>query len=294
MFLYLCTKFKRIEGQSSCELGTEGRGKRIALIITNMDEILGYYKDLNGKYLNECKLEDCAKKMMGGYCIKKKDAFYQIAEIEFYFYSPDHRDIITYPRRCSGKLWFFHQSGVDLTIKSSEKGEEPHFGGILIRSVIKYDNAWNKLETICGPQKCVNELFDVLNAVDNSNELTPLLEKHDFGSVEVVSSQRYIPFNVPTKKESRDKKDYQHEIRELAKRKRYNILSENQKRESNANRKSREWLIASEEQNSFDSFCDYLQAKYRYYMKDVQWEKGYKAANMDKRENCYKYLLVTI
>ena len=261
-----------------------------------MEDILKYHKYINGKYLDESKLEECAKKLMGEYCIKKTDFFYQIAEIEFYFYSPNHRDIITYPRRCSKKLWFFHQSGVDLTIDSSEgfEGQNPCFGGILIRSVIKYDNAGEKQETICGPQKCVNELFDVLNAVDNSNELTPLLVKHDFGDVEVVSTQRYISFNVPTIKESRDEKEYQHEIRELAKRKRDNILSENQKRESNANSTNGEWLIASEEQNSFDLFCDYLQAKYRYYMKDIQWEKGYKAANMDKRENNYKYLLITL
>ncbi len=259
-----------------------------------MEEILNYHEYLKGKYLDESKLEECAKKLMGKYCIKKPDFFYQIAEIEFYFYSPNHRDIITYPRRCFEKLWFFHQSGVDLTIESSYEGMDPCFGGILIRSVIKYNKAGEKLETICGPQKCVNELFDVLNALDNSNELTPLLVKHDFGDVEVAKTQRYISFNVPTIKESRDEKEFQHEIRELAKRKRDYILSENQKRESNADSANGGWLIASEEQNSFDSFCDYLQAKYRYYMKDVQWEKGYKAANMDKRENNYKYLLVTL
>jgi hypothetical protein len=147
------------------------------------------------------------------------------------------------------------------------------------------------IETICGPHKCVNELFDVLNAVDNSKELTPLLEKHIFGCAKVISTQRYISFNVPTKKESRDEKEYQNEIKELAKNKLKNILSENQKRERNAN-STGEWLIASEKQNTFDLFCDYLQAKYRYYLKNVQWEKGYKAANMDKDKNNYKYLLV--
>ena len=184
-----------------------------------------------------------------------------------------------------------------MTINSSEKGWEPCFGGILIRSIIKYNKAGEKLETICGPQKCVNELFDILNAVANSNELTPLLVKHDFGNVQVASTQRYISFNAPTKslKEGcNEKEKYQNEIKELAKNKLKSILSVNQKRERNANHTTGEWLIASEEQNTFDLFCKYLQAKYRYYLKDVQWEKGYKAANIDKDENSYKYLLVTM
>jgi hypothetical protein len=265
-----------------------------------MEEILNYHEHLNDKYLDESTLEECAKRLMGKYWIKKPNFFYQIAEIEFYFYNSNHRDIITYPRRCSEKLWFFHQSGVDLTIDSSEgfEGQNPCFGGILIRSIIKYDDkTGKKLRTICGPQKCVNELFDVLNAVGNSNELTPLLEEHYFDSVEIASSQRYISFNVPTKnlKEGCDEKEqYQNEIKELAKNKLKNILSENKKRESNANGTNGEWLIASEKENTIDSFRSYLQAKYRYYLKDIQWEKGYKAANMDKDKNNYKYLLVTI
>lgn len=263
-----------------------------------MNIILQYHNDLNGKYLKESKLEECAKKLMGEYCIKKKEFFYQIAEVEFYFYSPNHRDIITYPRKCSEKLWFFHQSGVDLTIDSSKgfEGQNPCFGGILIRSIIKYDDKTGKeLGTICGPQKCVNELFDVLNAVDNSNELSPLLKERNFSSVKVASTQRFIKFDVPTKnlEKGSGEKEYQNEIKELAKNKLKNILSENQKRERNANHTIGEWLIASEEQNTFDLFCDYLKAKYRYYLKDIEWEKGYKAANMDKDENSYKYLLVT-
>lgn len=260
-----------------------------------MDEILRYHKYLNGKHLNESTLEKCAKKLMGKYRIKKIDAFYQIAEIEFYFYSLNHRDIITYPRRCPEKLWFFHQSGVDLTIQSCDEGLNPSFGGILIRSIIKYNMHGEYIETICGPQKCVNELFDVLNAVDNSKELTPLLEKHDFGCVKVVPTQRYISFNVPTKnlKEGRDEKEkYQNEIRRLVKIKYDNILTENQKHETNVNNTIGEWLIASKEQNTVDSFCDYLKAKYRYYLENVQWEKGYKAAQIDKDEKGYKYLLI--
>lgn len=261
-----------------------------------MDEILKYHKYLNGQYLDERKLEECAKKLMGAYCIEKPDFFYQIAEIEFYFYSPNHRDIITYPRKCSEKLWFFHQSGVDLTIDCSNgfEGRNPCFGGILIRSLIKYDYAKKELGVICGPQKCVDELFDVLNAVDNSKELTPLLVKYHFNNIEVASTQRYISFNVSSKDLVEDKGEigYQNAIRDLAKNKLKSILSANKKRESKTNGMNKGWLIASEEKNTPELFCDYLQAKYRYYLKDMQWEKEYKAANIDK--NCYKYLLVTL
>ena len=256
-----------------------------------MKEILNFYKyiDKGSLCLNECKLNSLAKKLMKEYCIKKQDVFYQIAEIEFYYYDRNHRDIITYPRNCSEGLWFFHQSGVDLTIKSSEEGENPCFGGILIRSIIKFDEN-GKIKIICGPQKCVNELFDVLNAIDNKNNLTPVFEKYDFGDIEVVSTQRYISFDV-TAKDLKDgygeKEKYQKVIVEKAKTKYNYILSENKKRVKTRNNK--EWLIASDKENSFDAFKSYLKAKYRFYIKGIEWEKGYKAANIDS----YKHILIS-
>ena len=164
--------------------------------------------------------------LMGRYCIKKKDAYYQIAEIEFYYYGPNHPDIITYPRTCSEKQWFFHQSGVDLTIESNQKGESIKFGGILIRSLKKYDGNWNYIKTICGPQKCVNELFDVLDAFDFNNNLTPLLiETTKFGEIEVCSSQRYITFNV-SKNELESKYNVLEKEKEILNNHYTNLLSE--------------------------------------------------------------------
>ena len=249
-----------------------------------MKEILNFYKYIDlSSYLDETKLNSLAKKLMNKYCIKKQNAFYQIAEIEFYYYAPNHPDIITYPRNCSEGLWFFHQSGVDLTIKSSEEGKEPCFGGILIRSIIKHDKN-GKIKRICGPQKCVYELFDVLDAI-NSNNLTPLLEEHDFGDIEVDSTQRCIPFNVTVKEAGcNEKENYQKAIIEKAKTKYKYILSENNKLAKD----NQDWLIASEKENSFDLFQRYLKAKYRFYLKGFEWEKGYKAANI----NSYKYFLL--
>lgn len=90
----------------------------------------------------QSKFQEIAEKLMYNYIIKKGEARYAIVEIEFYYYSPYHPDIITYSRNLSAGRWFFHQSGVDLTFDSKStildnKGfvtnsGEAIFGGILI------------------------------------------------------------------------------------------------------------------------------------------------------------------
>lgn len=262
-----------------------------------MERILRFYEGLdNYKFLNADKFTECAKRLMSEYCIVKGDFYYQIAEIEFYYYSPQHPDIITYPRNCSEGLWFFHSSGVDLTIQSSESGMNPSFGGILIRSIIKYDKEGN-YKAICGPQKSVYELFDYLNAVDNSIERTPMLKKHTFNKYrDVVSTQRYIPFTVE-KKELKNgcirKDDYQDIIRIKAEVKLQKILENNLKYKERSNdKKNEEWLITLKDCNTIDSFLDYLKANYRFYLKNIPWERGYNAVNIDNKENCYKFLFV--
>ena len=257
-----------------------------------MDDILKFYQYLDGNHLDKSILEECAKMLMGRYCIKKEDAYYQIAEIEFYYYGPNHPDIITYPRSCSEKQWFFHQSGVDLTIESNQKGEPIKFGGILIRSIRKYDGDWNYLKTICGPQKCVNELFDVLDAFDSNHNLTPLLiETTKFGDIEVCSSQRYITFNISKnelelKEDCNDKEKYQNAIKGKVETKIKNILKEYKK------------LVFQDgdylelDDNLFNFFCDYLKAEYRFYLKGIEWEQGYQVARIFNTEERYKYLLL--
>lgn len=64
----------------------------------------------------QSKFHEIAEKLMYNYIIKKGEARYAIVEIEFYYYSPYHPDIITYPRNLSAGRWFFHQSGVDLIV----------------------------------------------------------------------------------------------------------------------------------------------------------------------------------
>ena len=108
-----------------------------------MDDFLSFYKHLSGKFLNTQELQKCAKKLMGGHRIVKGNLYYQIAEIEFYFYSPQHPDIITYPRNCMEGLWFFHSSGVDITTKSNNE----EYGGVLIRSIIRNDGTVLKCDS---------------------------------------------------------------------------------------------------------------------------------------------------
>ena len=110
--------------------------------------------------------DEIANKLFRNYHIVKGDDTYEFLEIEFYFYSPNHRDLITYPRngRKPG-MWFFHMSGVDITFGSNDKeGDNPlMYGGILIRSIFKTSG---DKKYICGPMKCVDELFDYIYAFD--------------------------------------------------------------------------------------------------------------------------------
>lgn len=59
--------------------------------------------------------EEIARLLMNNFVIAKGNVKYEIVEIEFYLYTPQHPDIITYPRAISAGRWYFHPSGVDLT-----------------------------------------------------------------------------------------------------------------------------------------------------------------------------------
>ena len=121
--------------------------------------------------------KEIAKLLMNQCVIAKGDIYYEIVEIEFYLYSPDHQDVIVYPRKLSAGQWFFHQSGVDLTFESNDK----QFGGILIRGIKRltpnpdYDN---RPLLILGPQKCVNELWDNFSAFQEDPTEYPIIKKN--------------------------------------------------------------------------------------------------------------------
>lgn len=130
-----------------------------------------------------------ANLLLGECVIRNGNKRYAIVEIEFYLYSKNHRDYITYPRDIEAGRWFFHQSGVDLTFKSNDisikkdtKGKEiitlgshPQFGGILIRGIYKLSPIKEEERYIFGPQKCVNELWDDFNALVSATDEYPII-----------------------------------------------------------------------------------------------------------------------
>lgn len=108
--------------------------------------------------------------LMGEYVIQKGNCRYAIVEIEFYAFSKDHKDFITYPRTIKCGRWYFHQSGVDLTFESICDKNELRFGGVLIRGLYKLNQSGGKGTYVFGPKKCVNELWDDFDAFDSSDE----------------------------------------------------------------------------------------------------------------------------
>lgn len=131
--------------------------------------------------------EKIASELMRNYIICKGNKKYRIVEIEFYRFSSDNPDVITYPRDMKAGRWFFHQSGVDITFESKgieEKGKafdvksDACFGGILLRGLCELDSAKSNVAKsdmtgrtegyIFGPVRCVNELWDDFDAFSPS------------------------------------------------------------------------------------------------------------------------------
>lgn len=111
--------------------------------------------------------QEIANLLMNKCVISKGEAKYEIVEIEFYLFTSDHQDVITYPRKLSSCQWFFHQSGVDLTFESNTE----HFGGILIRGLRDIETR----QLTFGPQKCVDLLWDKFNAFKIQENEYPII-----------------------------------------------------------------------------------------------------------------------
>jgi hypothetical protein len=196
-----------------------------------------------------------AGKLLCNYHIVKGENTYDFLEIEFYFYSPNHRDLITYPRngRKPG-MWFFHMSGVDITFGSNDKeGDNPlMYGGILIRSIFKTSGV---KKYICGPMKCVDELFDYIYAFDsdvNRADIPYIKENEEIKKISVDSCCRYIPWLF-------EKEKIKSKFEELEKR-----------------RKEKDWESHEYTEKNFE---EYLKRPYRFYRNDdySEWTKGYNA-----------------
>lgn len=235
-------------------------------------------KDLQSllKCLNANSTEDDVKivfskiagELLCNYHIVKGENTYDFLEIEFYFYSPNHRDLITYPRngRKPG-MWFFHMSGVDITFGSGNKeGDNPlMYGGILIRSIVKTQGDSSTLpKYICGPMKCVDELFDYINAFDGNisrADIPYIAEKKDNVKISIGSCCRYIPWMY-------EKEKIESKFEEL------------KKRRINIDWDSYPGLKEDWESHKYNKkeFEDYLKQPYRFFRNDYdEWSKGYNA-----------------
>lgn len=131
---------------------------------------------------------EVAELLMNNYVISKRGTEYEIIEIEFYLFNPNHPDVIAYPRSCVAGQWFFHQSGVDLTFETTDE----QFGGILIRGIRETDG---ERKQIFGPQNCVSHLWDKFNAFEAVATEIPMIipAKGDIEKFPIESFQRWIP-----------------------------------------------------------------------------------------------------
>ena len=127
-------------------------------------------------------------------------------DIEFYWFSKNHKDTITYPRNCNAGDWFFHNSGVDLafdsyvstSVKNGKRkpvldGTE-RFGGILIRG-IRPETNWltdGEVKSFDGPYKTVDELFDRFSAIEAPSDFPILVSYNHSGNIQTSPRKNLI------------------------------------------------------------------------------------------------------
>jgi hypothetical protein len=151
----------------------------------NLKELLKSVNEIKGKDDASKIFYEIALELFNNYEIRKGKEVYDFLEVEFYYYTDNHKDVITYPRTSEVGKWFFHQSGVDITFDSNSK----RYGGILIRSLLK-----NKEIVITGPRKCEWGLFDTFDAFEIKENELPLIKKKEVSAnKEVFKTQRCIP-----------------------------------------------------------------------------------------------------
>ena len=149
-------------------------------------------------------IDDLASNLFNNYHILKGTEEYYFVNIEFYFCNKKHFDIITYPRDLEEGMWFFHESGIDLTFKSKympyngnpktvDTDKEFFFGGILVREILKKNDMENSFD---GPYKCEWELFDKFNALNPSaSEMPKLVANTTPLSLTTIRTKRHFSYN---------------------------------------------------------------------------------------------------
>jgi len=167
----------------------------------------------------EAKFKQIANVLFQNYHIEKGTDIYDFLEIEFYYYSNQHPDIVTYPRTIEGGSCFLHPSGIDIAFQSKvekdEKGkidyDNSFFGGILIRSVCKRITNHSS-RVIGGPLRCLYELFNGIDVFNPQSESFPKLVYNQKVNVSPeLPVQRQIP-NMDKKRDTYDMDAKGHEL----------------------------------------------------------------------------------
>lgn len=149
----------------------------------------------------EEEFDEIAKALFNEFAIKTDEKTYLFKDIEFYYYSKYHPDIITHPRNSKPMSWYINDfGGIDLNFASSIKrvsdsplakyilDDEAYFGGILIRELISEDK---KIE-LNSPLK-VAELFRKFDACEYDKSYPQIVAR---SSQETIDYQRELRKNL--------------------------------------------------------------------------------------------------
>lgn len=147
-----------------------------------MKDFLQINDESNSTCLNS--YQTIAKKLMNDYKLQVRDKFYRIIECEFYYNSEKHLDPYVHGHKRQKETigeWYFHGSGLDITL-----GSENGYGGILIRGiaeVVRDSPIPERKEAILGPLNVVSEIFTQIGDSRAEKSL-------DFGLVDISRERR--------------------------------------------------------------------------------------------------------
>ena len=106
-----------------------------------------------------------AEKLMNNYKLQVRNTFYRIVECEFYYSSKNHEDPYVHGHQRQKESfgeWYFHGSGLDITLSNGEA-----YGGILIRSIAEVRQHGNieRKDATMGPLNVCTEIFSKIGDV---------------------------------------------------------------------------------------------------------------------------------
>ncbi|WP_155828495.1 hypothetical protein [Butyricimonas synergistica] len=138
-----------------------------------------------------------AKQLFRGFCIDQGGVKYRFLEIEFYYFSPVHKDLLescerpfVYARNSEKTGTFLvHSSGLDICFEGEVKadGVDSRGGGILIRSLLRIDKN-DQSAVVTGPWDCMDALINYTNG-ENFPRIVALENIND--NVSCRSARRY-------------------------------------------------------------------------------------------------------